>query len=636
MFYYQPNDPNCKSVTGAVAANQAFCLRLSPLGEASMAGVTVRFVREEDQKTIEVNATLLSNGVWQMDCAISEEGLYFYQFLGQPGGHPLHTSLENIPHDGRHNQGAMRAMHPLLVYLPQKETPSPVTWAKGAVVYQIFPDRFCITGRPDPTKAKNPRTIHQSPLERPLFVQDEPEYAATDFFGGTLKGITSRLDYLKELGVTVLYFNPMFEAASNHRYNTGDYFEIDPFLGTKEDFAAMCRKAHALGMRVILDGVFSHTGSDSRYFNKEGHYDTLGAYQSDQSPYASWFSFGQTRDDYASWWGFKTLPNVNETAPAYMEFICGENGVLRHWLRLGADGWRLDVADELPDEFLEAVRCAIKQERPDAWLLGEVWENAALKHSYGARRKFLQGKQLDGVMNYPWRSGIIESLLQQSPDPLAYAIWDLQETYPPEALYLGMNLLGTHDTPRILTVLAGLGDVPKDWQPEYRMTAQNYATAAHRLRLAMGVQYFLPGMPSIYYGDEAGMEGFADPWNRRCFPWGSRDLALTDFVKKLGALRAKIAPLLDGKFACRLISLAAAPAQDPAAPPAATRLLCLTYEGERGNFVLLYNPTPAPICCPAALCPCQTLTAFRPFFPSAPPPSNPKGNICCPPALACG
>ena len=362
----------------------------------------------------------------------------------------------------------------------------------------------------------------------------------SDFFGGDLKGVREKLPYLKKLGVTCLYFNPIFESHSNHRYDTADYSKIDPQLGTEQDFSELCAAAKELGIWVILDGVFSHTGSDSVYFNREGRYPEPGAYQSQETPYSSWYSFRSWPDSYDCWWNFDTLPNVRETDPSYNSYINGEAGIVRKWLRAGASGWRLDVADELPDEFIDRLAETAKAEKPDALVLGEVWEDASNKSAYGVRRRYLLGNQLDSVMNYPFRDAIFGFLLGNDPRHFAEIVENLVENYPAQCLHLLMNHIGTHDTERALTVLGGepSGGRGREWQSAQRLSAEQRELGKRRLKLASLIQYLLPGVPCLYYGDEAGMEGYRDPFNRACYPWGREDQELLRWYETLGALRA--------------------------------------------------------------------------------------------------
>ena len=251
----------------------------------------------------------------------------------------------------------------MTVYDDAAPTPG---WFGEGLTYQIFPDRFRRSRLPDMAKMPSGRRLHENWEDIPDYLPDQDGEYCRDFFGGDLAGIREKLPYLAELGVETLYLCPIFEASTNHRYNTGDYRRIDPMLGTEEDFRQLCAEAHGHGIRVILDGVFNHNGRDSRYFNAQGRYDTVGAAQSQDSPYYPWFSFHPWPTDYDAWWGIRDLPAANKGEPSYQAFIYqGEDSVIRHWLRAGADGWRLDVADELPDDFLAGIRQAMDETKPD-------------------------------------------------------------------------------------------------------------------------------------------------------------------------------------------------------------------------------------------------------------------------------
>ena len=419
-------------------------------------------------------------------------------------------------------------------------------WLVGGLIYQVFPDRFA--------KAGTLKT--QVPTDRVLRTDwgGQPQWRAdadgivhnTDFFGGDLQGIQKALPYLKRLGVTCLYLNPIFEAHSNHRYDTANYGEVDPLLGTKEDFKQLTTAANELGIRVMLDGVFNHTGADSVYFNKNGRYKEPGAYQSPESPYASWYRFSKWPMEYAAWWGFDTLPEVDELNPSFLEYILGKEGIARKWLKIGAAGWRLDVADELPDEFLERLRTAVKETDSEAIILGEVWEDASNnKDSYGKLRRFLLGKELDSVMNYPFRQAIIHYFCGGSARNFFNMIESVLENYPPQVVRVLMNSLGTHDTERILTVMAGepLNGRDREWQAATNLSPEQRKRGITLLKLAAMVQYTLPGVPCLYYGDEVGLEGYRDPFNRGCFPWEEKNSELVSWFERLGAVRASCTAL---------------------------------------------------------------------------------------------
>lgn len=469
---------------------------------------------------------------WECHFTPERTGLHFYYFEANTcrGTQRLSRGFGGVGVFGSVDRWQMT------VYSKDFTTPD---WLYGGVMYQIFPDRFACSGE---KKENIPygRTLHKNWLDQPEWRPNElGKVTNSDFFGGDLKGITQKLPYLKKLGVTCIYCNPVFESHSNHRYDTADYSKIDPLLGNEEDFSNLCAEAKKLNIRVMLDGVFSHTGSDSIYFNREGRYPQAGAYQSQSSPYSSWYTFKQWPNDYDCWWNFITLPNVKEVEPSYNEYINGENGIVRKWLRAGASGWRLDVADELPDEFIDNLSAAAKAENPDALVLGEVWEDASNKSAYGVRRRYLLGGQLDTVMNYPFRDAILGYLLGEDPKLFKETVDSIVENYPPQCLNLLMNHIGTHDTERAITVLGGeaSGNRGREWQSAQRLSPQQRELGKSRLKLASLMQYLLPGVPCVYYGDEAGLEGYRDPFNRTCYPWGHEDTELIDWYCQLGAMR---------------------------------------------------------------------------------------------------
>ena len=484
---------------------------------------------------------------WAATYTPATAGLYWYGFhldVAMGDGYLVRrsdgTAAYSPDHDGTRWQ--------LTCYEQGFETPD---WLAGGVLYQIFPDRFAASGTPK-QGVPTDRVMHTAWGEQPAWRPDaQGRVWNNDFFGGDLKGIEQKLDYLQSLGVTCIYLNPIFESHSNHRYDTADYTRIDPLLGDEADFRSLTAAAKKRGIRVMLDGVFSHTGSDSVYFNRERRYEGDGAYNSPNSPYSDWFNFRNWPNDYGSWWGFQTLPEVNELSPGFMNYINGEQGIVSKWLQAGASGWRLDVADELPDGFLDALRHRVKATDPDAMVLGEVWEDATNKESYGHRRRYLLGQQLDSVMNYPFRDAILGYLLGGTCNEFIHRVWDVVENYPPQTLRLLMNHIGTHDTERALTLL---GDEPsygrgRSWQADRCMTPDQREIGLKRMRLASLLQFALPGVPCIYYGDEAGMEGYKDPFNRGTYPWGNEDEGLLAWYRQLGALRSTTPALAEGAFA---------------------------------------------------------------------------------------
>lgn len=447
----------------------------------------------------------------------------------------------------------------LTVYCRGFETPE---WLRGKIMYQIFPDRFGFTDDGSFERGvEYHRSLGQTPdahesISEPvkwLPREGENDYAPDDFYGGNLRGIAEKLPYLKELGVGIIYLNPIVEARSNHRYDTADYSRVDPILGTNEDYTALCEKAKALGIRIINDGVFSHTGADSVYFNRNKSYATVGAYQGEGSEFYKWFDFRAFPDDYRCWWGFKDLPEVNELDESWQDHIIkGKDSIVKKWLRLGASGWRLDVADELPDEVLSLIRSSAKEEKPDAFILGEVWEDAVTKQSYGARRNYALGYSLDSVMNYPLRRAIIDFALGKiSAFELRDHLLSQKMNYP-EPMYLSlMNLLSSHDVERISTALAAGADMrslPRERQLEIlsSLGEEDILTGKRLHKLCAVVQYMLPGIPSLYYGDEECLQGGTDPFNRA--PFEPTISGLFDFYSKLGKIRNENEALRSGEL----------------------------------------------------------------------------------------
>ena len=461
--------------------------------------------------------------IYQIRFSIEEYGHYYYSFI----------------FNDKSSQD-----YELLIYNEHYSTPS---WVKGGIIYHIFVDRFFRRK----IIAKKGALIRKWG-ETPYYLPDEKgEVLNNDFFGGNLDGIREKLSYIAKLGVNIIYLSPIFEAYSNHKYDTGDYHKIDPMFGTEASLKKLIGEAKKYGISVILDGVFSHTGDDSVYFNKYSRYKSLGAYESKDSPYYPWYIFNNWNNDYVSWWGIKTLPEINESNTSYANFIAGKNGVLHHWQKTGIMGWRLDVADELPDEFLEKIRSSVKNYNKDALIVGEVWEDASNKYSYDKLKEYFCGKQLDSVTNYPLRDGIIEYVKNKDCTLLHNTMNKIIETYPHHTVNCLMNVLGTHDTERILTILGSEG-VPssKSQMAESKLTDVELIRGSKLLKVALLMQMTLPGIPCIYYGDEAGMEGWKDPFNRRCYPWGNENKKIIDYYMFITGFRKKNNILADGKYKC--------------------------------------------------------------------------------------
>ncbi|MGX7351243.1 hypothetical protein RU97_GL000045 [Enterococcus canis] len=460
------------------------------------------------------------------------EGLYFYYFkISQEENGGVYTQYYGSK-DGRGGQGRVYSEEKAVVSYQVtcfSQSEAAPEWYREAVVYQIFPDRF-YNGDPfDRVLNPKPNTfLYGNRQDEPYYVKDaKGEIVRWDFHGGNLEGIIKKIPYLKKLGITCLYLNPIFEARSNHRYDTADYFEIDPVLGDKEMFRELVARLHQEGIAVILDGVFSHVGKNSRYFNFDGEYGQHeGAYRDPESPYRSWFKFDHYPTEYKSWWGVTDLPEVDKYNPNFQEFIYGKDGVIDYWSDFQIDGWRLDVADELPDAFIAGIRQRLEQQ-PGKILIGEVWEDASKKIAYDERRSYILGKKLQGVMNYPFRETILAILQKNATQTAAEELTTLQENYPKEVFYNNLNNIGSHDTERILT-----------------MVDNNTA----KVNLAVGLMCMLPGIPCIYYGDEAGLTGGKDPMNRKFYPWDHEDHTIMKDVEKWIKVRKENPILQYGDF----------------------------------------------------------------------------------------
>lgn len=470
-------------------------------------------------------------------CGDDSDGLFFYEILFLRGADTLFTSTENNVTFSLERYSERRFL--MLVYQKGFSTPE---WFHGRVMYQVFVDRFYkgigeVGTRDD--------VIVNEDWENgiPQYVEHQGEPIKNNmFFGGNLWGVAEKLEYLKSLGVGVIYLNPIFKAYSNHKYDTGDYFEIDSMFGGKAAFDNLIKKASELDIKIILDGVFNHTGDNSLYFDRYGEYGNVGAYSSENSKYRNWFCFKGNRDNYDSWWGIKILPRLNHSNEDCRRYFTGENGVGAEYIKQGVAGWRLDVADELSDDFLDEFCQAVKQEsNGEAIIIGEVWENATEKVAYGKRRKYLRGAQLDSVMNYPLRKGIMRFVLDGDAEFLSDILQSIYSTYPKTVCDSLMNILGTHDTERALTVFGKGDDETCDEAGSIlaykRLSSENKKNAIKKMKLATAIQYTVYGVPSVYYGDEAGLEGYRDPFCRMPYPWGKEESELVEFYRTLGKIR---------------------------------------------------------------------------------------------------
>ncbi len=572
-MYYPFDSRNClyKSKFGAVASGESLKLRLLLHADAKVFDAYFCIRRDGENP----QSYKMTPGDWLDGYRFYEieqsftEGLYYYFFYytSEYGEFHITANEQNLGLVSREGNWWQ-----LTCYDKDYTTPD---WIKGGLIYQIFPDRFYSSKRPK-ENIPNDRFIVEDWYKQPEYRQNNgPCSLSNDYYGGDLLGVAEKLPYLSSLGVTCIYLNPIFEAHSNHRYNTANYLKIDPHLGDEADLEYLCKKAEEFGISVILDGVFSHTGDDSIYFNKTGRYGEGGAFKDQNSPYKNWFKFNNWPHDYHSWWGIKTLPETVEENPEFDQYITGENGVIRYWMKRGVKGWRLDVADELPDSILDHIRTAIKTEDENGFLLGEVWENATNKISYGVRRRYLRGAQLDSVMNYPFANAIIEYLNGGDGKDFINTVLGIIEDYPAESLNVLMNHLGTHDTARILTRL-GSSYYPnsREEQSRCKLSESEYKTAIKKLKLAAVIQYTLPGVPSLYYGDEAGVEGFGDPFCRAGYPWGKENTELIEFYRWLGKVRRENEVFKEGIFKPILGGLG---------------LLAYTRETENERFLVIIN-----------------------------------------------
>ena len=517
-FYFNPLDTACKSVIGAVSKSQKLDIYVKTTGEGYC---NLLLYRDGDFTDISYPMQNASGGFF-VSLSGLDVGLYYYKFSlnGRIFGKNSELLAEENCFDG----------FQLIIYSDDYKTPE---WLKGGIIYQIFPDRFAKSG--DFTVGVG-KIKQENWGSDPIYRNNDGLVLNNEFFGGNFLGIYSKLDYLKSIGVTCVYLNPINKAYSSHRYDTGDYLAVDDVLGTEEDLEKLIQKANSMGIKFIFDGVYNHTGADSVYFNKNGNYRAIGAYNSKNSPYFDWYSFENFPDEYESWWGFETLPSIKKDSKEFQEFICEK--VIRKNIELGFSGVRLDVVDELTDEFVESIRKSGRKKDSEFLVVGEVWEDASNKIAYGVRRKYFLGSELDSVMNYPLKDGIICYLLSREAKSLSRVCKEQINNYPKPALDVLMNSLSTHDTPRIITVLGRDNVVTDKDQMKYEfLSKREYKKGVELTKLAYALAFTLYGVPSVFYGDEAGVSGNLDPYNRRTFPWGKEDKNLQDFVKSLAKIR---------------------------------------------------------------------------------------------------
>lgn len=509
---YNSWSPNHKIPFGAIELGEELKINVKAIEDIN----EIYLIIANDNGIIkEVNMNKCENNIFSIDnIYLDIEDIYFYYFKVIKN---VYGNIQTKYYGKSNNSGNCQEyyneydINKYQITVSKKvNTPK---WFEEGVLYHIFVDRFNKTG-----KIHNPKKnsfMYANWEDTPMYIKNsEGEIARWDFHGGNLKGIISKLNYLKSLGISIIYLSPIFEAQSNHKYDTGNYKAIDPMFGDEEIFEELIKEAKEKGMSIILDGVFSHTGDDSIYFNKYGNYDSLGAYQSKESKYSSWYNFKNYPNEYDCWWGVKSMPNVNENEESYIDYIIRDkDSVINKWMGYGVKGWRLDVVDELPNKFLDELRKETLKANNESILIGEVWEDASNKISYNERRKYLLGNQLNGVTGYVFKNIILDFLTHKINSSDVYnKFMTIKENYPKYAFKSNLNLLGTHDTPRILTELNEDKEL---------------------LNLAVAIQMTFEGVPYVYYGDEAGMTGGKDPDNRKTYPWKNEDKELIAFYKKM-------------------------------------------------------------------------------------------------------
>ena len=483
--------------------------------------VAVEFIQFDGTRlNMGMQKEYLNNGEFRYSVEIDTSdalGILEYYFILIDGYNRLYYG-NNDEHLG--GIGQIYTYNPVPYQITVYEKSYTPNWYKEGVVYQILIDRF-YNGNEDKTinSPKKDSFIYGRWDDNPMYIKDGfGKIARWDFYGGNIKGIIKKLDYIKSLGANIIQLSPVFKSSSCHKYDTGDYEFIDEMFGTNNEFKELCEVAESKGIKIILEVVLSYTSSDSKYFNKLGNYNEIGAYQSPNSKYHDWYKFTRYPYQYESWWGIAERPNINSMENGYMKYIINnDDSIIKKWIDLGCSGWRLNVIDELPDEFIEAIRTRIQEIDGNTVLLGDTWDDASNKVSYSKRRKYLQGKEVHAVTNYPLRECLINFTKGYiTSDIFKQKIMSLYENYPRESFYGNINVIGTNDTERILTVLDGNIEL---------------------LRLIVVIQFTLPGVPLIYYGDETALKGGKEPDNRKSYPWGKEDKDLSDFYNKIVNIR---------------------------------------------------------------------------------------------------
>ena len=510
------------------------------------------FIVEDNQRRILFNMHHTNNtseyACFETQVVLDTSALYHYYFSLVANNNYMYYKKKN---NDKPNQIVPDDMWKLSVNF---EVPD---WAKGKIMYHIFVDRFNRSNN-DLLKEMPHRTIHTSWDEDVVVGPNEEGIWNADFYGGNLQGIIDKLDYIKSLGVSIIYLSPIVWSQSNHRYDAADYENVDPYLGTNKDLKELCDKAHELGIKIVLDAVFNHTGNDSKYFNQYGHFDNLGAYQSNESEYYDFYRKyihnNQTFFDY--WWGMKNLPVCDGNSKKWQDYIYGEGGIIDLWFDLGIDGLRLDVADELSDEFIEGIRSAVKRNKPDGFILGEVWKNPMRMN----RGYISSGSSMHSVMNYLLVDALIRYFKYIDIPKLESTLKEVMSEYPDGTIHTLMNFTSTHDISRAIELFAtnsfqqygewawNLLDANLDWVKKHSLTPSEYYYGKNTLKPYVTVLAFLPGIFSIFYGDEVGLKGIGNLANRAPFPWGNEDLDLLDFFRTICRIRHEEVFLKEAKF----------------------------------------------------------------------------------------
>lgn len=514
VFNKSPDGP-CKAGTGV-----SYTLQASRWDKGTQ--VFLVLIDDIDNSTQQIRMPFREKAdgfyVFQATVEFETEGLFWYHFMvsGERGTHYVcKTNSFDVEPVGSVTQSFAQVVY-------KNEAKVDPKYRQG-ITYHIFVDRFKKSIGKEKPKPHNGLILRKDWGGSITKNTNDFLIINKECFGGDLYGITDKLNYIKSLGVSTIYLSPIFEASSYHKYDTSDFMKVDPMLGGDEAFDELVRAAKQCDIGIVLDGVFNHAGSDSVYFNKLARYDSVGAYQSQKSEYYDWFSFEKWPDKYSCWWDINTLPQFNEENAKFQKFFAGEGGVVEKHMKKGLLGFRLDVVDEISDVFLNKLCKRIRSVKKDALVLGEVWEDAATKIAYSKRRSYFSGAQLNSVMNYPLKNALINFVTKGDAEGLRNVFYMLHDHYPSWVRANLMNFLGTHDTKRILTLLA---------------ESSNQNKALQLLKIASAIQYCAEGVPSIFYGDEVGMQGGEAPFCRNCFPWGSENKELLAWYKKLGALRA--------------------------------------------------------------------------------------------------